>query len=143
MAVNKTKPNIVAAFQRIGSSVGTQPPTQNNLTAILHEWYVSKVLYGLAETREEIAKGAMLKHAMEAGFKPLDVAPGDLVSVINDNKDYYVSLKVNQPAMKVNLTRLETELIKLGVKKSAIDTAMLLATEAGTPAKIYTITPRY
>jgi ribosomal protein L12E/L44/L45/RPP1/RPP2 len=140
--VLSTRLNIVNLFNKVGKTSGTIPPTKGRVTAVLHEYFLSRVLLRLAETREESAKEHLLKLMKERGFDPEKVAIGDTVAALSDDKHYFLSLKVTNPPIKVNIEKLKTELIESGVPEETIEEAVFNAEEVGTAAKIYTIIQR-
>lgn len=116
--------------------------TQHPLDPWLHEAFVADTLYRIGGQRREIARATFRTELAE------EIARVDNTAVtlsLTQNEElvnsgnYILNLQAKRPSMKLNTTRLKTELIKLGVSQDIIDRAWLEASEETDPVNVFTI----
>jgi hypothetical protein len=133
------------ALNLIGNEKGTPfapPKSQDPFDRLLHEYYVSSMMASIGERRKKIAK-EMIEQEREGEINALCQEAIKMMmmqtSAIVQTEHYVANMRVAKPVESINVTKLQTELIKLGVDQTIIAKALNAAQETRAPAKTLTV----
>ena len=134
------------ALALLGLEKGTPyapPKSQDPFDKLLHEYFVASVMASVGERRKKIAK-EMIENEREGEINSMcEEAIKQMAmqtSAIVQTEHYICTLKAAKPVEAVNMTKFQTELIKLGVDQVTIAKALNVAQETRSPAKTFTVT---
>ena len=132
MSLATLKGKVASAFNKIGTTNGTAPPTsQENRASIAYEYFVADLLASLANKRKDVAKA----EATNAGL--LNAPEIGLSQTSYENEHLQIIGKTNAPASRIDATILSNELTKKYGSAEA-QRIVKLATVANKPATSYT-----
>ena len=132
MSLFDRKSKALVAFDKIGKSNGSvAPESTENRAAIAYEFYIADALAAAASKRKEAAKLA----AANAGIVIDDTIPGE-TKLVYENEYMTINARTAQPASRVDMTKLRSELTK---KLGAVDAEVIIkkATTNSKPATTY------
>lgn len=116
--------------------------SQHPLDRWLHECFVADNLYRIGDQRRSIARGIFRTELADAILAVNDTAVAHGLTqneeLINTG-NYTLSLQAKKPSMRLNTTRLRTELIKAGCTPQMVDAAWEASTEEQDPVDVFTV----
>jgi hypothetical protein len=141
MDSTKLKANVQKALDKIGNDKLTGiPEIGDNLPQepLAWELMLSGIIRSYGEKRYDVAK----KKAEEGKILGNDTPEPGTKAVVYDGAYVSIIRTVNNAPQKVDMTKFQSALRKLGVSAAVIEKALLEATTAGTAAKRYEAVPK-
>ena len=145
---NKLTANINAAFDKIGTGNGTQPPKHPgeqgktaNTDPIAYEYHVASQLERIAKKRKENAEKACIRADVlfDSEKKPRKAGTNE---TIYTGVDVAITLAVNNPSERLDPKIFIDELIEAGVDAELINRAKEVATKLTRAPHKFTSTLR-